>query len=68
MSIIRQVFSLHGAVATASTVIGSVQPDTAADAASMLAPSGAQLQLRHELRQPFAAWVARQAGSAGAQE
>lgn len=38
--------------------------DDRAGAPLLLAPSGARLALRHEMRRPFAAWLARQAASA----
>ena len=62
-AIMRHVFTLHGAVSTASLPVGFAQEGIAADAACMLSAGGAQLALRHELRQPFAQWLARQAAT-----
>jgi hypothetical protein len=38
--------------------------DDRAGAPLLLAPSGERLALRHEMRRPFAAWLARQAAAA----
>ena len=62
-AIMRHVFTLHGAVSTASLPVGFAQEGIAADAACMLSAGGAQLALRHELRQPFVQWLARQAAN-----
>ena len=62
-AIMRHVFTLHGAVSTASLPVGFAQEGIAADAACMLSAGGAQLALRHELRQPFVQWLARQAAT-----
>ena len=62
-AIMRHVFTLHGAVSTASLPVGFAQEGIAADAACLLSAGGAQLALRHELRQPFVQWLARQAAT-----
>lgn len=41
--------------------MGFSHPSLPQDAVKLLAPSGQQLSLRHDMRQPFAAWLARQA-------
>ena len=66
VSLIRDVFGRHGAVPMSSASLGYI---TAAEAergaaAVLLAPGGTRIALRHEMRQPFAAWLARQAAGA----
>ncbi|KAK9811583.1 hypothetical protein WJX72_006503 [[Myrmecia] bisecta] len=63
MDVLKGVFSLHGAVPIASSEVGYASAEVPQDAARMLAPNGAQLALRYELRYPLAAWLARQAAA-----
>lgn len=58
--LLTSVFSRHGAVPMSSAVVGFRDADTPANAAAFLDRSGAVLALRHEMRAPFAAWLARQ--------
>ena len=58
--VLTSVFGRHGAVPMSSAVIGFRDADTSANAAAFLDRSGAVLALRHEMRAPFAAWLARQ--------
>ena len=60
IKLMKGTFAVHGAVPMASSAIGFRPSDMAPDAACLLDRSGAVLALRHELRAPFAAWLARQ--------
>ena len=60
LSALRSGFSRHGAVAMSSVDIGEASPDDPKIAAHVLTRLGVRMTLRHELRQPFAAWVASQ--------
>lgn len=66
VSLIREVFGRHGAVPMSSASLGYVTAEEAGRgaAAVLLAPCGTRMALRHEMRQPFAAWLARQAAQA----
>lgn len=45
-----------------SSLVGFAGAETPAGAALLLDRSSSVLALRHEMRTPFAAWLARQAG------
>jgi len=63
LSTLRAGFLRHGAVAMCSAEIGAPSPDQPNAAVQVLSRSGQQVALRHELRQPFAAWVVGQVAS-----
>jgi len=60
LAILKSVLSRHGAVPMSSSLVGFTSPDTPPNAAVLLDRSAAVLALRHEMRGPFAAWLARQ--------
>ena len=60
MRLMKGVLDRHGAVPMSSSVIGFHTPDASPNTASLLDRSTAVLALRHEMRGPFAAWLARQ--------
>ena len=62
----RAAFSLRGAVRMASAGVGYAPPHPPPDAALSISAGGSLLCLRYEMRAPFAAWLARRAGAAGA--
>ena len=59
--ILKAVLSCHGAVPMSSSLVGYARPETPNGAALLLDRSSSVLALRHEMRTPFAAWLARQA-------
>ena len=59
--ILKTVLSRHGAVPMSSSLVGYAGAETPAGAALLLDRSSSVLALRHEMRTPFAAWLARQA-------
>ena len=63
LSALRSSFSRHGAVSMSSVEIGAATPQNPTTGAQILSPHGHRLELRCELRQPFAAWVVEQVAS-----
>ncbi|KAG2496142.1 hypothetical protein HYH03_005744 [Edaphochlamys debaryana] len=63
---VRTVFECHGARSFYSSQIGYVHPGLGPDAVRLLSPHGSLLALRHEMRLPFALWLAQQAAMAPA--
>lgn len=62
---VRDVAVLHGAVQMSSAPLGLSHLGLPRDAVRFLAPSGAVVALRYEVRYPLAAWFAQQAALAG---
>lgn len=58
--ILKAVLSRHGAVPMSSRLLGFASQDDAPGAAVVLDRASSVLSLRHEMRSPFAAWLARQ--------
>lgn len=56
----KNVLSRHGAVPMSSSLVGFANDSTPASAATLLDRNSSVLALRHEMRGPFAAWLARQ--------
>ncbi|KAF8070961.1 GCN2 [Scenedesmus sp. PABB004] len=61
---VRDVCVAHGAVQMCSSSLGLGHAALPRDAVRYLAPSGAQVALRYELRYPLAVWYAQQAALA----
>jgi hypothetical protein len=63
VSVISEVFALHGAVRMSSHDIGTVSnaADASAGMAQVLMQTGKRAALRYEMRRPFASWLVRQA-------
>jgi hypothetical protein len=64
VKVVKDVAVLHGALQTSSAMIGLSHLGLPRDAARFLAPSGAVVALRYEMRYPLAAWFAQQAALA----
>ncbi len=59
--ILKAVLSRHGAVPMSSSLVGYAGAETPPNSPLLLArDSSSILALRHEMRTPFAAWLARQ--------
>uniref|UniRef100_A0A061SEW0 Eukaryotic translation initiation factor 2-alpha kinase 4 n=1 Tax=Tetraselmis sp. GSL018 TaxID=582737 RepID=A0A061SEW0_9CHLO len=58
---VKSVFESHGAVAMSSGLVGPAYPSMPRQAPRLLARSAGLLALRHEMRYPFAVWLADQA-------
>ena len=61
VDIVKAVFRQHGAAAMESAALGRAPEAPSPEAICLLSRDGTRLALRHELRRPFAAWLARQA-------
>ena len=63
ISVIAEVFALHGAVRMSSYAVGTVSKaaDAPAGMAVVLTQTGNRLALRYEMRRPFCNWLVRQA-------
>ena len=57
---LKNVLSRHGAVPMSSSLVGFATAGTPSSAAMLLDRNSSVLCLRHEMRGPFAAWLARQ--------
>lgn len=66
VKVVRDVATLHGAVHMSSAPLGLSHLGLPRDAVRFLAPSGAVVALRYEVRYPLAAWFAQQAALAAA--
>jgi hypothetical protein len=64
VKVIKEVAGLHGAVQMGSSPLGLSHLGLPRDAVRLLAPSGAVVALRYEVRYPLAAWFAQQAALA----
>lgn len=64
VKVVRDVTALHGAVQMSSAPLGLSHLGLPKDAVRFLAPSGAVIALRYEVRYPLAAWFAQQAALA----
>jgi hypothetical protein len=64
VKVVKDVAALHGAVHMSSAPMGLSHHGLPQDAVRLLAPSGAVVALRYEVRYPLAAWFAQQAALA----
>lgn len=64
VKVVKEVAGLHGAVQMSSAGLGLSHLGLPRDAVRFLAPSGAVVALRYEVRYPLAAWFAQQAALA----
>jgi hypothetical protein len=64
VKVVKDVAGLHGAVQMSSALLGLSHLGLPRDAVRFLAPSGAVVALRYEVRYPLAAWFAQQAALA----
>lgn len=62
--VVKEAAGLHGAVQMSSAMLGLSHLGMPRDAVRFLAPSGAVVALRYEVRYPLAAWFAQQAALA----